>query len=309
MPKNDYFSFMSQEVVISVEGLTKKFGAIHAVENLSFEVQRGRVTGFLGRNGAGKTTTLRAIVGLNHPQKGDARILGQRYGEIENPWLHVGTVLDAESFHPGRTGRNHLRFVAASCGLSDARVFEVLKETNIEEVADRRVKAYSLGMRQRLALATALLGDPDVLILDEPANGLDPQGMHWLRDLLVKKTHAGKTVLISSHVLAELAQFVDDIIIIDKGNLVAQGRVDELMKAQGVVHLKSPNVAGLAETLRQKGATVQEVGRDELTVRGMKAADVGDIALSVGIALHGLREENESLEDVYLRLTGIEKKG
>ena len=300
---------MSQEVVISVEGLTKKFGAIHAVENLSFEVQRGRVTGFLGRNGAGKTTTLRAIVGLNYPQKGDARILGQRYREIENPWLHVGTVLDAESFHPGRTGRNHLRFVAASCGLSDARVCEVLKETNIEEVADRRAKAYSLGMRQRLALATALLGDPDVLILDEPANGLDPQGMHWLRDLLVKKTHAGKTVLISSHVLAELAQFVDDIIIIDKGKLVAQGRVDELMKAQGVVHLKSPNVTGLAETIRQKGATVQEVGRDELTVRGMKAADVGDIALSVGIALHGLREENESLEDVYLRLTGIEKKG
>ncbi len=301
---------MSQAIAISVEELSKKFGGIHAVENLSFQVKKGTVTGFLGRNGAGKTTTLRAIVGLSNPDKGGARILGKHYSEIQNPWLSVGTVLDADSFHPGRTGRNHLRFVAAANGLPPARVDEVLKETDIAGVADRVVKGYSLGMRQRLALATALLGDPDILILDEPANGLDPQGMHWLRDLLVQKTHAGKTVLISSHVLAELAQFVDEIIVIEKGKLVAQGTMAELSKASGTVHVKSPNATKLADALRAQGMNVQQSGEAELIVRDGNAARVGDLALKEGVAIHALSEAGESLEDTFLRLTGTaEKKG
>jgi ABC-2 type transport system ATP-binding protein len=296
-------------VAISVKGLTKRFGRVHAVESLSFDVRAGAITGFLGRNGAGKTTTLRMIVGLAHPQQGEATILGKKYNEIDNPWAKVGSVLDAECFHPGRTGRNHLRWVAAAVGLADSRIDEVLHEVDLESVADRRVKGYSLGMRQRLALATALLGDPDILILDEPANGLDPQGMHWLRELLIKKAQGGKTVFLSSHVLAELAQFVDDIIVIEKGKLVKQGPLKELLKGQSAsVHIRTPEATKLAEALRARGSVVEQSGPAELVAKGLSIDDVGDIALKAGVAVHALNEVQDSLEDAFLRLTREEGK-
>lgn len=300
---------MAQKAAISIKGLTKRFGSVHAVENLSFDVREGSITGFLGRNGAGKTTTLRMIVGLSHPSHGEARVFGSPYKEIENPWLKVGTVLDADSFHPGRSGRDHLKWVAAALGLENTRVNEVLEETDIAYVADRRVKGYSLGMRQRLALATALLGDPKLLILDEPANGLDPQGMHWLRDLLVRRAKAGKTILLSSHVLAELAQFVDDIVVIEKGKLITQGSLASLSQTQGSVHLRAREAGKLAAALREMGATVDQSSETSLTVSKMSAAQVGETALKAGVVLESLHEENESLEDVFLRLTTQTKKG
>jgi ABC-2 type transport system ATP-binding protein len=220
----------------------------------------------------------------------------------------VGTVLDADCFHPGRTGRNHLAWVAAAVGLPDSRVDKVLEETDIAHVADRRTKGYSLGMRQRLALATALLGDPDILILDEPANGLDPQGMHWLRDLLLTKVRAGKTVLLSSHVLAELALVVDDIVVIEKGRLVKQGSLSELTKTQGTIHVRAPEAPKLATALRGMGGTVEQTSSNELTVQHLSVAEVGEMALKEGVAIHGMSENTESLEDVFLRLTTSHKE-
>lgn len=294
---------------ISVSGLSKRYGRIHAVQDLTFDVRPGAVTGFLGRNGAGKTTTLRAIVGLVHPSAGEATIEGKTYAEMVNPWSKVGSVLDAECFHPGRSGRNHLRWVAAAIGADDTRVDEVLHEVDLEQVADRRVKGYSLGMRQRLALGTALLGDPDILILDEPANGLDPQGMHWLRELLMRKARQGKTVLLSSHVLAELAQFVDDIVVIEKGKLVKQGPLSELVKGTSAsIHIRTPDAEKLAVALEQAGARVERSASGELIAHGLTIDAVGNLALKAGVAVHALNEVKDSLEEAFLRLTSSEGK-
>jgi len=221
---------MGDDAVIAVEGLTKRFGAVVAVEDLSFSLQRATVTGFLGPNGAGKTTTLRALLGLVEPTAGEALVFGRRYRDLQRPARRVGAVLESNDFHPGRTGRNHLRALAlgADADIGRDRVEEVLDLVNLIRDGGRRVRTYSLGMRRRLGLAGALLGDPELLVLDEPANGLDPAGVHWLRTFLRGYADAGRTVLVSSHVLAEIAQLVEQVVIIDRGRLAAFVRLDEL---------------------------------------------------------------------------------
>lgn len=219
-------------VAIAFRGLTKSYGKSHAVDNLTADVHPGRVTGFLGPNGAGKSTALRCLVGLSRPTKGRTRILGKRYPQLKNPLLHVGAVLDSRGFHPGLTGYQNLRVLASMAGLPSSRVDEVLAQVELRDARNKRVKGYSLGMKQRLSLAAALLGDPEVLILDEPANGLDPAGIAWLRTFIGEQAKAGKTVLVSSHQLAELQNVVDDVIIINRGVLVASGTLDDITEGQ-----------------------------------------------------------------------------
>jgi ABC-2 type transport system ATP-binding protein len=216
------------ETVVSVQGLTKRFGDLVAVEDLTFSLESGTVTGFLGPNGAGKTTTLRVLLGLARPSAGEALVFGRHYHELDSPPRRVGAVLESNDFHPGRSGRDHLRTLALAAEIPRSRVEEVLELVELEAVAGRRVKTYSLGMRQRLGLASALLGDPQLLILDEPANGLDPAGVHWLRRFLRDFAEQGRTVLVSSHILAEVAQTVDRIVIIDRGHLRATGTLADL---------------------------------------------------------------------------------
>ena len=214
--------------VVRAESLTKRFGNLTAVDDLSFVLQAGTITGFLGPNGAGKTTTLRMLLGLARPTQGTALIFERPYAEIDQPALRIGAVLEATDFHPGRSGRNHLRTLSAATGIPDSRVDEVLRTVELDGAANRRVKGYSLGMRQRLGLAGALLGDPELLVLDEPANGLDPEGVRWLRDFLRSFAGSGHTVLVSSHVLAEVAQTVDHVLIISRGKLIRESRLDDL---------------------------------------------------------------------------------
>jgi len=218
----------AREAVVEVRSLTKRFGEVVAVDDLTFSLPPGTVTGFLGPNGAGKTTTLRLLLGLAEPDAGEALVFGRRYRELHDPARRVGAVLESSDLHPGRSGRDHLRVLALAAETPSGRVEEVLAVVELEAVAGRRVKTYSLGMRQRLALAGALLGDPELLVLDEPANGLDPAGVHWLRQFLRRFAEMGRTVLVSSHMLAEAAQTVDQVVIIDRGRLVATGRLDEL---------------------------------------------------------------------------------
>ncbi|NNF64175.1 MAG: ATP-binding cassette domain-containing protein [Acidimicrobiia bacterium] len=218
---------------IVVSGLTKRYGAVTAVDDLSFTVAQGRVTGLLGPNGAGKTTTLRALLGFTHPDAGSATFAGTIYRELEHPTRHVGAVLDTATFHPGRTARDHLEIMAVAAGIDLKRVDDVLAQVDLSDVANRRVKGFSLGMRQRLVLAGALLGDPAVLVLDEPANGLDPDGVHWLRLFLREFASSGRTVLVSSHMLAEVAQTVDDVVIVSKGRAVWQGPLADVVQVDG----------------------------------------------------------------------------
>ncbi len=216
--------------VITIDGLTKRYGKVAAIDNLSFQVYPGRVTGFLGPNGAGKTTTMKTLLGLVSPSSGKATITGKNYRELSEPTKTVGALIEENTFHPGRTGRAHLRILTIAAGLPEERINEVLKLVELETAADRKVKGYSMGMKQRLGLAGALLGEPDILVLDEPANGLDPQGIHWLRELLKNYAREGRTVLISSHVLSEIAQIADEIVVIDKGHLVTHKPLKELVK-------------------------------------------------------------------------------
>jgi len=213
---------------VAVSSLTKRFGDLVAVDDLTFSLEPGTITGFLGPNGAGKTTTLRLLLGLADPTAGEALVFGRRYRDLDDPPRGVGAVLESNDFHPGRSARDHLRALATAAAVPPARVHEVLELVELEAAADRRVRTFSLGMRQRLGLATALLGDPELLILDEPANGLDPAGVHWLRGFLRRFAEQGRTVLVSSHMLAEAAKTVDRVVIIDRGRLVATGRLDEL---------------------------------------------------------------------------------
>jgi ABC-2 type transport system ATP-binding protein len=218
------------EPVVSVSSLTKHYGDVVAVDDISFSLQPGTVTGFLGPNGAGKTTTLRLLLGLAEPTSGQALVFGRRYAELDRPVRQVGAVLESNDFHPGRTGRNHLRTLALAADVPESRIDDVLDLVNLDQAADRKVRGYSLGMRQRLGLASALLGEPQLLILDEPANGLDPAGVHWLRTFLRRLAADGRTVLVSSHVLAEVALAVDQVVIIARGHLVATAAVDELTR-------------------------------------------------------------------------------
>jgi ABC-2 type transport system ATP-binding protein len=215
-------------IAISFEGLVKQYGKQRAVDNLTASVQAGRITGFLGPNGAGKSTSLRCLVGLSNPTSGSVKILGSTYQSLDNPLSKVGTVLDSRGFHPALTGRQNLKVVAAAAGIADSRVDQVLAQVELTDAKDKRMKNYSLGMKQRLALAGAILGDPEILILDEPANGLDPAGIAWLRSFLRSLAAGGRTILVSSHQLAELQNTVDDVIVIHKGKLIAQGTIDEV---------------------------------------------------------------------------------
>ena len=291
--------------MIAVESLTKRYGGTAVVDDLTFEVRPGRVTGFLGPNGAGKTTTLRMILGLAHPTSGSATIDGRPYRALDEPARTVGAVLERSGFHPGRRARDHLRAVARAARIPDSRADETLEIVALQKAAGRRAGQYSLGMRQRLALATALLGDPRILILDEPANGLDPQGIRWLRDFLRWYASQGRTVLVSSHVLAEMAQTADAVIVIARGRVVAEGPIAELIAGRGgAVEVRSPGAKRLAAALRSRGLGVERSGDHTLVVTGADAAAVGDLALSEGVAIHGLRERSASLEDVFFELTG-----
>jgi ABC-2 type transport system ATP-binding protein len=292
--------------MIEVEGLTKRFGSTLAVDNLSFSVAPGTVTGFLGPNGAGKSTTLRAILGLVRPDAGRTSVLGKPYAALDRPIERVGAVLETAEAHPGRSGRNHLRVLAAAAGLPPSRVDDVLAAVDLTDPSRRRVKGYSLGMRQRLALAGALLGEPEVLVLDEPANGLDPQGIRWLRDLLRSLAAEGRTVLVSSHVLAEVAQTVDRVVIIHRGRLVRQAAMAEVeAMAAGAARVRSPDSDRLAVLLIQAGLEPHSIGDGTLSVTA-PTERVGEIAAANGIVLHELTTERATLEEVFFELTGGE---
>jgi len=288
---------------IEAVGLTKRYKSVTAVDDLSFRVREGAVTGFLGPNGAGKTTTLRMVLGLARPSEGTATIQGRRYVELDEPARTVGANLEVAGAHPGRSGRNHLRALAAMAGLPPSRVDEVLRLVELESAADRRAGKYSLGMRQRLGLAATLLGDPRVLVLDEPANGLDPQGIRWLRDFLRAMAAAGRTVRVSSHVLAEVAQTVDDVVVIHRGRLVQQGPVQSLTAAGAGVLVRTPRPDVLRTALDREGLTAVEAPDGALVVDGGEAAQVGDIAFAAGVPLHELAPRSTSLEEAFLALT------
>ena len=296
---------MTTGLTLEVRGLRKRFGVVQAVDDLTFSVPPGTVTGFLGPNGAGKTTTLRCLLGLVRPTAGDTLVGGQPYRDLDEPLRVVGAALEAASFHPGRSARNHLRFLAQAADLPSSRVDEVLRVVGIGEYADRRVGGYSLGMRQRLGLAQALLGDPGVLVLDEPANGLDPAGIAWLRGFLRALAAEGRTVLVSSHVLSEVQQTVDEIVMIARGRLVVQGRLTELEQAQASVRVRSPERDRLADALREAGGdgTVSEEGVDVLHVTGWTSEAVGHLAHNRGLELHELANEPGDLERLFLQLT------
>jgi len=289
---------------ITVHDLTKRFGAVSAVDGLGFTVEPGWVTGFLGPNGSGKTTTLRMILGLVTPTSGEARINGARYAELDAPGRTVGAVLEAQGFHPARSGRAHLRVVAAALGVPDRRVDEVLGLVGLADVAGRTVGGWSLGMKQRLALAAALLGDPRVLVLDEPANGLDPEGIAWLREFLRGFARQGRTVLVSSHLLAEVEQGVDHLVVIDDGRCVYQGGLEQLRGAgRARVLVRCPDPVRLARALAAAGVVeIDTLPDGRLGVGGVDAARVGDVALAAGVAVHGLVEERVDLEQVFLQL-------
>ena len=290
--------------MIEVERLSKKFGSTLAVDDLTFSVHPGKVTGFLGPNGAGKSTTMRAILGLVRPTSGTTTVLGKRYSELDDPARRVGTLLETFDAHPGRSGRNHLRVLALAAGIPRSRVDEVLGLVDLREAAKRRVKGYSLGMRQRLGLAAALLGDPEVLVLDEPANGLDPQGMRWLRDFLRSLAGEGRTILISSHVLAEVAQTVDEVVIIHRGKLVRQAAMDQVeAMAAGSTMVRSPNADRLVALLAEGGIEATATAEGRLAVLAPPER-VGEIAAEHGIVLHELTVERASLEEIFLELTG-----
>ena len=284
--------------------LTKRFGATTAVEDLSATVRPGRVTGFLGPNGAGKTTSLRMLLGLVRPTAGTATFDGRAYADLQEPVREVGTLLEATGFHPGRRARDHLRVLAVAARLPADRPDEVLEQVGLTDAASRKVGGYSLGMRQRLGLAAALLGDPPVLVLDEPANGLDPQGIRWLRTFLRQLAGEGRTVLVSSHVLPEVEQTADDVIVVAGGRLVQQGTLAELSGGPATsTTVRSPDAARLVELLAAAGLPGRWVTSDELRVDAAPER-VGQLAAEHGVVLHRLTGAESGLEDVFLRLTG-----
>ncbi|WP_157155519.1 ABC transporter ATP-binding protein [Diaminobutyricimonas sp. LJ205] len=293
---------MPSGVSIEFKGVSKRFGQVDAVSDLSFTVQPGRVTGFLGPNGAGKTTTMRMLLGLVRPTAGTATFAGTAYANLDRPLETVGTALEAASFHPGRTARNHLAIYARAAGIPRTRVDETLALVGLADFADRRVGGYSLGMRQRLGLAFALLGDPGVLVLDEPINGLDPEGIRWIRVLLRQLASEGRTVLVSSHLLSEVQQTVDEVVIIAKGRFVYQGALTELERGTRVV-TDALDRKGLRDVLAAAGAQVID-GDSGLIVSGLSAAEVGLAALGAGIALTLLTPESGGLENIFLDLVG-----
>ncbi|HEX8347646.1 MAG TPA: ATP-binding cassette domain-containing protein [Actinoplanes sp.] len=290
---------------IAVRGLVKRFGGVVAVDDLSFDVQPGTLTGFVGPNGAGKTTTLRMILGLVRPTAGTALVDGVPYGRLDQPARHVGAVLESSGFHPGRTARDHLRLLAGPSRIPVSRVDEVLSDVDLVGAARRRVGGFSLGMRQRLGLAGALLGDPNVLIMDEPTNGLDPAGVHWLRAFLRTRVDRGGTVLVSSHLLAELALAADSVVIIKDGRLVTQGPVDEIAGG-AAVRVRTPEAERLRAVLAARGVAATLDGPDHVVVPGVDTEVVGRAVAEAGLVVYEMSAHRPALEDAFLALTSDE---
>jgi len=290
--------------MIKVEHLTKRYQDTTAVDDLDFEVRPGVVTGFLGPNGSGKSTTMRVILGLDLPTKGRATVKGKRYAELRDPLHEGGALLDAKAIHPGRTARNHLRALAASNRIPYSRVDEVLEFAGIASVAHKKVGNFSLGMSQRLGIAAALLGDPEVLIFDEPVNGLDPEGIRWIRDFFRSLANEGRTVFVSSHLMSEMAVTADQIIVIGRGKLITEGSIDALTAtAKGTVFVRGSNHELLEAALKAHGADSTEVNDEGLTVSNLNAEQVGRIAFEAGVVLYELTPQRASLEEVFMDLT------
>jgi ABC-2 type transport system ATP-binding protein len=290
--------------VISVRGLSKQYGEVRAVDDLTFDVPAGKVTGFLGPNGAGKSTTMRIVMGLDRPTAGTTLVNGQRYVELVEPLHQVGALLDAGAMHPGRTGRGHLRIGARTNGIPLKRVEEVIEQVGLGTAARRRIKGFSLGMRQRLGIAAALLGDPGVLLFDEPVNGLDLDGVRWIRALLRGFADEGRTVLVSSHLMSEMQLIADRIVIIGRGRLIADAPVDEILRGLGGqrVRIRTPQVEDLQRALADRAA-VERTAPEELEITGLSATEIGDLAHALGVPVHHLAEIEQSLEHAYLALT------
>jgi ABC-2 type transport system ATP-binding protein len=291
--------------MIEVVGLTKRYGPDTVVDDLSFTVEPGHVTGFLGPNGAGKSTTMRMIVGLAAPDRGTVTVGGRRYADLPVPLTEVGALLDAGAVHGGRTAYAHLLALAASNGLPRRRVGEVLARTGLEDVAGKRAGVFSLGMRQRLGIAATLLGDPRVLIFDEPVNGLDPEGIRWIRDLMRSLAAEGRALLVSSHLMSEMAQTADHLIVIGRGRLIADTAIDDLMRASGggTVLVRAADPGALTLRLAAAGATVREGLESSLVVTGMTAGEIGKLAAYHGLVLSELTPQRASLEDAFMELT------
>ena len=287
---------------ITIDHVTKSYGGTVVVDDLSFVATPGRVTGFLGPNGAGKSTTMKVLLGLAAPTSGEASIGGFAYGELPDPTGTVGASVESDAFHPGRSGRNHLRILADATDTPLERVDEVLDMVDLSAAANRRAGAYSLGMKQRLGLAAALLRDPQVLVLDEPGNGLDPQGIRFLRNLLRERATEGNTVFVSSHLLGEVEQLADDVVVINQGRLVAQGSLADLRQSASLVRAASPQ--DLRDVLAEAGGVVEPGQTGTLVVRGLQLDQIGDLAFGAGIALHELSRHTDSLEDRFFDWTG-----
>ena len=289
--------------MLNVDHLTKRYGTVVAVDGLSFEVGPGRVTGFLGPNGAGKTTTLRMLLGLAAPTSGTATINGVRYRDLPDPARSVGAALEADCFHPGRSAVEHLRIVATAAGIGRRRAAQVLDLVGLTEAGHRRVGTFSLGMRQRLTLATTMLGDPGVLILDEPLNGLDPDGIRWMRDLLRHLAGEGRTVLVSSHLLAEAAQTVQDVVVITRGRLAAQGPVAELTAATSTTLIRTPDAELLMSVLARQHITARLAAPGTVEIRGADPDRVARIAAAASVIVLELSRHTDNLEDLFFDLT------
>ncbi|MEU2203836.1 ATP-binding cassette domain-containing protein [Microbacterium oleivorans] len=291
--------------MIVAEGLTKKYGDKTAVDGIDFAVQPGKVTGFLGPNGAGKSTTMRMIVGLDRPTAGRVTLDGREYRSMRSPLTEVGILLDAKAVHTGRSARSHLRAMAATHGIPRSRVDEVIEITGLQSVAGKRAGGFSLGMGQRLGIAAALLGDPRTLILDEPVNGLDPEGVRWVRQFVRAQAAEGRTVLLSSHLMSEMSQTADHVIVLGRGRVLADAGIDEIVRAwtRTTVLVRSPRAAELANALAAADVTVSSGADRVLEVTGLTAAAIGDTAARAGIPLHELTPRSGSLEDAYLALT------
>ncbi len=292
---------MGETFAIEVEHVTKRYGEDTVVTDLGFSVPPGRVTGFVGPNGSGKSTTMKIMLDLASATEGRVTIGGHRYRDLPDPARVVGAMIESDAFHPGRSGRNHLRILADATGIPHARVDETLELVDLTDAADRKAGAYSLGMRQRLGLAAALMGDPPVLVLDEPGNGLDPQGIRTLRDLLRAQAAAGGTVFVSSHLLSEVEHLADDVIVINRGRLVTQGSLAELQQAATLVRTADPG--RLAPELERAGAVTEAHGPDGLIVRGMATQEIGERAFTSGVAVWELSPRAGSLEELFLNWT------
>jgi ABC-2 type transport system ATP-binding protein len=291
--------------MIELQDVTKRYGPTIAVDHLSFEVRPGEVTGFLGPNGAGKSTTMRMIVGLDAPTSGRVTVDGRSYRDLRFPLRHVGALLDAKAIHPSRSARDHLRWLAESNGIHRRRVDEVLELVGLADVAGRRFGGFSLGMGQRLGIATALLGDPGTLLLDEPVNGLDPEGIHWIRQLLRSLAEEGRTILVSSHLMSEMSQTADRLIVVGRGRLIAEGTVDDVVRGSvtGHVRVDTAEPDRLVSLLAEHGAHATAQPDGTLAVTGIEARDIGIAAGSAGITLYELTPQSASLEDAFFELT------